>query len=211
MSDDQNSFPPFRGDKDGLTKRVVSQAAVPPHPLDKNWYVNVDGTSYGPFSGHEIRRMVEKNQVTATDFLCAEGATSWVQAKNDPVLGGIFLPRRQPSEQTVTAPVTANGGTVVQVTNHIPNMAHAALLMDEGPAGAKSPGIALVLSLLICGVGQMYNGQVAKGILMLLGCVCLWVFFLGWIIWIWSMIDAYSTAKEMNLRYQRKVLAGLIP
>jgi TM2 domain-containing membrane protein YozV len=210
MPDDPDSFPPIRGRSDALTQRAASPSAVPPHPLDKNWYVNVDGTSYGPYSGHEIRRMAEKGQVMPTDFLCAEGATSWVQAKNDPVLGGIFTPRSTQTQQTVTAPVTANGGTVVQVTNNIPNLAHAALLMDEGPAGAKSPGIALLLSLLICGVGQMYNGQVAKGILMLLGCAFLWVFLLGWIIWIWSMIDAYSTAKEMNLRYQRKVLAGLI-
>jgi hypothetical protein len=30
---------------------------------------------------------------------------------------------------------------------------------------------------------------------------------LGWIIWIWSIVDAYSTAKQMNVRYQQRMLA----
>jgi TM2 domain-containing membrane protein YozV len=100
----------------------------------------------------------------------------------------------------------------VQVTNNVPgnnlNLAAAALLLD-GEAANKSPGLALVLSLLICGAGQMYNGQVGKGFLMLIGCVIAWFIFLGWIIWIWSMVDAYQTAKRMNLKYQQRILAGL--
>jgi TM2 domain-containing membrane protein YozV len=91
----------------------------------------------------------------------------------------------------------------------MPNMAHAALLLS-GPTAQKSPGVALLLSLLICGVGQMYNGQIAKGILMLIGCILAWSFYLGWIVWLWGMVDAYSTAKDMNLRYQQRVIAGLI-
>ncbi|OAS25634.1 hypothetical protein A5481_09160 [Methylobacterium platani] len=76
-------------------------------------------------------------------------------------------------------------------------------------SGGKSPGIALVLSLVICGIGQMYNGQVAKGILMLLGSILLWLVMLGWIVWIWSMIDAYQTAKAINARMFRLRAAGL--
>ena len=70
--------------------------------------------------------------------------------------------------------------------------------------------IALLLSLLICGVGQMYNGQVGKGIAFLIGCILAWFILLGWVIWIWSMVDAYQTAKRMNLRYQQRILAGLM-
>jgi TM2 domain-containing membrane protein YozV len=64
----------------------------------------------------------------------------------------------------------------------------------------RSPGLALALSFFICGVGQMYNGQVLKGLIMLISCVVLWFLLLGWIMNIWSMIDAYATAKR--LRYQ---------
>jgi TM2 domain-containing membrane protein YozV len=85
----------------------------------------------------------------------------------------------------------------------------AALLAAADGVGPKSPGVALLLSLVICGAGQMYNGQVGKGILMLIGCLLAWLVFLGWVIWIWSMVDAYTTAKDLNLRYQQRVLAGM--
>jgi len=65
-------------------------------------------------------------------------------------------------------------------------------------ASGKSPGVAVLLSLLICGAGQLYNGEVAKGILMFIGCAVLWTVTLGWIISIWSMIDAYGTAKRLS-------------
>jgi TM2 domain-containing membrane protein YozV len=190
--------------------RAASAAAVlPPHPLDKRWYAHVEGKNYGPYSGHDIKRMVDKGQIAESDFLCPEGGNAWTQAKNEPLLGALFRARSlAPSPPAV---VTTNGGTVVQVTNNIPNNnANLAALLLDGEAANKSPGVALVLSLVICGTGQMYNGQVGKGIAMLLGCIATWFIFLGWIVWIWSMVDAYQTAKRMNLKYQQRVLAGLM-
>ena len=40
---------------------------------------------------------------------------------------------------------------------------------------------------------------------MLIGCVILWFMLLGWIINIWSWIDAYQTAKRMNATYRRRL------
>ncbi|ADV14641.1 hypothetical protein Mesau_05593 [Mesorhizobium australicum WSM2073] len=40
--------------------------------------------------------------------------------------------------------------------------------------------------------------------------IALWFVFLGWIIMIWSAVDAYKTAKAMNLRYHM-LLAGASP
>jgi TM2 domain-containing membrane protein YozV len=65
-------------------------------------------------------------------------------------------------------------------------------------AVGKNPGVALILSLLIVGVGQFYNGDAKKGVLMLIGAVVLGVFTLslGWFaIAIWSAIDAYQVAS----------------
>lgn len=114
----------------------------------------------------------------------------------------------------------------MQVTNQVPNnnSAMAALLLSTGDAAPKSPGVALLLSFFIVGAGQMYNGQVGKGIAMLLiyavsvvlavsliivgiGAVFFLVMF---VLWIWSMADGYSTAKQMSLRYQQRILAGLM-
>lgn len=62
----------------------------------------------------------------------------------------------------------------------------------------KSPALSVVLSFLLTGAGQLYNGQVGKGLLMLGACVVMWGFFLGWVVTLWSIYDAYSTAKKIN-------------
>lgn len=55
----------------------------------------------------------------------------------------------------------------------------------------KSPVLALILSIIIGGLGQVYNGQIGKGLL---------IFFTTWLIipWIYGIIDAYRTAKKIN-------------
>ena len=71
----------------------------------------------------------------------------------------------------------------------------------------REPGTALLWSLLITGGGQIYNGQIAKGLVMLgAEVVALAVMSLSETpeigiaiaIPIWSMVDAYSTAKRLN-------------
>ena len=205
---EQAGQPPAPPKRDTLVP--PSAAVLPPHPLDRCWFTHVDGANHGPYTGHEIKRMINTGQIIESDFLCPEGGKEWTQAKSEPLLGALFRQRSKAAEPH-SAAVTANGGTIVQVTNNVPspNFAHAAFLLDTEGAARKSPGIALLLSLLICGVGQMYNGQVGKGILMLIGGIVAWLVFLGWVIWIWSMVDAYQTAKRMNLNYQRRLLAGL--
>jgi TM2 domain-containing membrane protein YozV len=194
--------------------RTAADSRIPPHPLDKSWYIHVDGQTYGPYTGHEIKQMVANSQIHETDFVCPEGGNSWSAAKADPLIGSIFKGKSSNQSEQPTIITNSGGGTVVQVTNQIPNnnaAIAAALLMTTGDAAPKSPGIALLLSFFICGAGQMYNGQVGKGILMLVGfALTIWFFGLGLIIYIWSMVDAYSTAKQMNLRYQQRILAGIM-
>ena len=65
-------------------------------------------------------------------------------------------------------------------------------------ASGKNPIVALVLSLLIPGVGQFYNGDTKKGVLMLVGAAFTGV-FTGGILWlavgIWAAFDAYKVAS----------------
>ncbi len=70
---------------------------------------------------------------------------------------------------------------------------------------AKSPGLAAVLSFFICGLGQIYNGQIFKGILMIIAYSVSWFLIfaiIGFvttpILWIWGMVDAYRTADRLN-------------
>ena len=62
----------------------------------------------------------------------------------------------------------------------------------------KDPVIAALLSCLIVGLGQIYNGQAVKGILMFVACVFLWAVLLGWIVNIVAIVDAYASAKKIN-------------
>lgn len=62
----------------------------------------------------------------------------------------------------------------------------------------KNPWVALVLSLVIVGVGQFYNGDYKKGALMLIGGILGFALTGGLVtlgFWIWSMIDAYQVAS----------------
>ena len=76
-----------------------------------------------------------------------------------------------------------------------------------GVAAARSPGFAAVLSFFWCGLGQIYNGQIFKGVAMLIVYTISWAMI--WLIigiittpilWIWGMFDAYRTAERLNRR-----------
>ncbi|HEV7920700.1 MAG TPA: toll/interleukin-1 receptor domain-containing protein [Thermoanaerobaculia bacterium] len=64
--------------------------------------------------------------------------------------------------------------------------------------GGRQPVLALVLSALIVGVGQFYNGDVKKGAVMLVAAIVagLLSFGVGWFaVAIWSAWDAYQVAS----------------
>lgn len=72
-------------------------------------------------------------------------------------------------------------------------------------AERKSEGLAAVLSFLFVGLGQIYNGQIGKGILFIvvgvvavLSMLILIGFLLYPLFWIYNIYDAYTTAKEIN-------------
>ena len=62
----------------------------------------------------------------------------------------------------------------------------------------KSPGIAVLLSLIFTGAGHWYLGKIGKGFLFLFTQIVLWYFLMGWIIWIITPISAYRNAKKIN-------------
>lgn len=181
--------------------RNATSSDLPPHPLDSEWHIHINGQTYGPYTGHRIDEFIKEGRVDAATQVLPAGSENWAPASQDRYLSSLFRPSKQ-----APPPINAAAGATVV---HVVNQMNPALLVDDmGAFGAKSPGVALLLSFLICGAGQMYCGRVGKGILMLIGCIALWVVFLGWTVWIWSMIDAYSTAKDMNLRYLRRLQAG---
>lgn len=62
----------------------------------------------------------------------------------------------------------------------------------------KNPTLALILSLFLPGVGQLYNGDSTKGIVLLLTALFLGIPTLGIIYlgcWIYGLVDAYQVAS----------------
>lgn len=69
----------------------------------------------------------------------------------------------------------------------------------------KSPGIALLISFFIPGVGSLYAGKTNTGVIILIGYVISWILtivIIGFVgifgFWVWGMIDAYQAAQAWN-------------
>ena len=76
---------------------------------------------------------------------------------------------------------------------------------EEVPKFYKNPSIAALLSCFFMGLGQLYNGQIVKGILYIilyaisLGLMSIVIGFITTpIFWILGMVDAYDSAKRIN-------------
>jgi TM2 domain-containing membrane protein YozV len=104
-----------------------------------------------------------------------------------------------------TAPAVAVGAMPTHIS---PAPALAALYTaeehDTPPAhhSALRPWLAAILSL-ICGLGQLYNGQIVKGVVLLIcgiAAVATWQFLLGKILisclWLYAISDAYLVARR---------------
>ncbi|HWP35416.1 MAG TPA: hypothetical protein VNM66_07460, partial [Thermodesulfobacteriota bacterium] len=77
----------------------------------------------------------------------------------------------------------------------------------EGGRHVKSPGLAAVLSFFLPGLGQIYNGQIAKGLVLFAVGPLFFLGVLSWIVvgyflyvplWIYAIYDAYRSAERIN-------------
>jgi TM2 domain-containing membrane protein YozV len=69
------------------------------------------------------------------------------------------------------------------------------LTIEEGTSMSTGQGsggnvLAAICSLFIPGLGQLVQGRLLMAVLMFVLAGVLWFFLLGWIIHIWSIIDA---------------------
>ena len=75
----------------------------------------------------------------------------------------------------------------------------------SSPVYYKNPGLAAILSFFYTGLGQIYNGEIGKGILFIILYGVSWLlmfvligFITTPILWIYGMWDAYSSAERIN-------------
>lgn len=70
----------------------------------------------------------------------------------------------------------------------------------------KNPGLSAVLSLLVPGVGQIYNGAFLRGLFWLVITPGLWLGssgFFGWVCHLASAYTAYRFAEDLNAGRRR--------
>lgn len=74
------------------------------------------------------------------------------------------------------------------------------LCASLSPRKQKSSKLAALLSLVFPGAGQVYNGEMMKGILILIGSLFGILIYLvpGIIVWIYGIYEAYTTSEKMN-------------
>lgn len=104
------------------------------------------------------------------------------------------------------------GELVVNPQPHVsapgPMVVHGMATYGVQVVAPKNPGLALVCSFFIPGLGQFVNGEGSKGALFLIGYIVSWVLVFVLIgipmifaVWIWSMVDAFTSAKNWNARH----------
>jgi TM2 domain-containing membrane protein YozV len=69
----------------------------------------------------------------------------------------------------------------------------------------KNAELAAILSFFYTGLGQIYNGQIGKGIMLVIAYCISWAltavligFITTPILWIWGIFDAHKGAKKIN-------------
>ena len=62
--------------------------------------------------------------------------------------------------------------------------------MSAAGQGSSGNVIAAVCSFFIPGLGQLVQGRVFKALIMFVLAAVLWIVWLGWLIHLWSIVDA---------------------
>jgi len=89
---------------------------------------------------------------------------------------------------------------------HMPSAGSYAMPMHQVMVQPKNPALAALCSFFIPGLGQFINGDTNKGVIFLVVNFFAWLLcfiiigiFILPVVWIWSIVDAYSGAKNWNL------------
>lgn len=158
----------------------------------KEWYIRIGGHQYGPVEATEVETLVRTTQAGITIEVWRTGMGSWMDVRMVPEFGGISLDA--PSLQ-------GQGDATIPAARPVEARTPPPLpyrTSKHQRAMGKNPWIALVLSLLIVGLGQFYNGDCKKGLTMLVAAIVSGAFSFG-LLWfgiaIWSAIDAYRVAS----------------
>ncbi len=181
--DDYYGSAPVSGPDGAAGRRVVAQKVVQTWSAVSSRASTTDGT-VGNSSG--------------SPYLVASNARCEPQPlpSNRPVMAAcddvVTTHRRESSVVSTENRWFSESNSTAMV--HSPSTA----ISTEMEQPEHQPGMALLLSLILPGTGQMYNGEISKGVMMMVLSFLLWFVLLGWVVHIWSIVDAVVVAEKVN-------------
>ncbi len=115
-------------------------------------------------------------------------------------LEGMPAPEAIRGSRRETGPPSRSREAAPEQVDHPPATARDARsrqVVEAGASGLEAkPAVSALLSFVVPGAGQLNNGEPGKGLAMFVGAMMMWAMLLGWVISIWSVVDAYERADD---------------
>ena len=137
---------------------------------------------YGPVDAQTLQSWANTGRITANTTITNIETGEQATAAQLPFLQSIVTAPPAPLQPSIAGANQISG-------------------MIQVPAGTHSVGTAVILALLITGLGQVYNKQAMKGLLILVASVILAAFTCGLSILLthpFAFIDALMIAQRLN-------------
>lgn len=186
----------------------VAPAAPPPHPLDALWRVRLGEAEYGPVTGLTLRGWLQDGRIDAASLVNpGEADEGWVRLDQDRTLASLVrlpstaLTTQESGGRDLVAPASEPSGVTVNI---VQNFSASSAPRGEYDTGPRNPLFAMILSVLLPGAGQIYNGRAGRACTCLALTILLWLMWLGWIMNLLAAAEAYLDAKSLTAKYFRR-------
>ncbi len=166
--------------------------------MGEQWYWYNGRQQFGPVSREELARLVASGQMQRTDVVWCQGMATWTPANQVQGLLPPADPRFPPPPPQSSPPTWDEWAKQRPGNSSYGNQGD--LVHPSNPP--KDPLLMGILSgCCIAGLGQMFLGQVIKGVVILIGSMIAAVLTAGvsiLVTWPLGGIDAYLVAKKLK-------------
>jgi TM2 domain-containing membrane protein YozV len=164
------------------------------------WYYTQDNQRCGPVAEGQLRQLVISGAIQPTDLVWKKGMHEWTPVASVAAFAAHLPP---PVPNLPPSPTTPPGASQMSPQGSGPRQVSDELV--HPPPVSKDPLLAAFLSgCCVAGGGQMYLGQLGKGLVIMLSQVVLSVITSGAaapICWVIGGIDVYQIGKKLKSGY----------
>ncbi len=144
------------------------------------WYYVGQLGQLGPLTTEQVRELIDGGVITPETYVWRAGMSDWTEAGYVPELQAFFRLHATPPPFQPKQKARSRSRRPVPFAEPQP-------LLESGHGEIPSPRsrpLAGILQLLLPGVGRLYLGYLAIGVLQILTTICT-----SGVLWIWSFID----------------------